>query len=242
MHKFFLFFLPLLFPLAAFAQNERSVEVTGIATRKILADRYTLHVEVIAGEPCAIPAGKNYQKYVQECKETNKQLMASRENILKGIIDSYGPLITLTDRTEVEYRNSLEFDLLFTKISDINDFKKKLEEYKKAFKTGELKAYYSKMNSDLYQEVKMESLLDAKKKAETMASTLNVALGQVLNIYESKPGNMGGWMDFIGAMMVTEGGGRKARPESLFFGLSEIPDEDGYLVCTATSYVRFALK
>lgn len=243
MFKYLVFGICFLLPLFSLAQNERSVEVTGIATRRLLADRITLNVTVIPGEECVIPSGKNYQKYVKECKESNKQLVASRENILKGILESYGNSIQIIERTEIDYRNSLEYDLMFGKMTDVQDFKKKLEEYKNAFKVGELKAFYTKMDMDIYHQVRLESLQDAKKKAESMAQALGESLGKVLNIYESKPGNMGGWMDFIGAMMMTEGGGsRKTKGESYYFGLTENPDEEGYIICTASSFVRFALK
>lgn len=158
-------------------------------------------------------------------------------------MESYGNSIEIIQRSEVNYTNSLEYNLKFTKISDLHDFRRKLEEYKTAFKMEEPKAYYTRMTPEIFHQVRLESLLDARTKAESMAKALNESVGAVLNIYETKPGNMGGWMDFITTMMYSEGlRGAKSNPEAFLYGLSDIPDEEGYITCTSSSFVRFALK
>lgn len=245
MLKRLIIFFIMMVPFVSWTQIDRSVEVTGIATRKILADRITIMVTVEQGEECIIPSGKNYEKFVKECKAVNTQLVASRENILKGIIESYGSAIIITKHKGGMFRanSSVDYYLEFRSMSDLKDFLKKLDEYKTAFTLDEPSAYYTKMTREIYHQVRLESLIDARNKAQSMAEALHETLGQVLNIYESKPGNMGGWMDFVSAMVTTEGRQiTKGGLESLYYGLSEVPDDEGYIICTASSFVRFSLK
>lgn len=225
------------------AQSElRTVEVTGKAQRKFLADFVSTTINILPGEQCAIPTGKNYQKYIKECKENNKQLVASRENIFKGILDSYNGRIKLGDKDETEYTGSMSYTITSTNYADLADLVEKLKDFKGAFTSGVIYGEYSKMTEAIADEVQLESLLDARKKAEAMAKTLGASVDKVMNIYEEKPSSSG-MSDFYSQIMAMEAAKEVRRNGfNTSPGFSPYPDSEGYLYYSATSYVRFSIK
>jgi hypothetical protein len=244
----------LLLSVFTLAQNtDRTVEVTGNASKKFLADKFELVVSVKSGTACEIPSGKNYQKYINECKENNKRLVASREDILKGIIKSFGTKIKYDEDAFIkpnmfgataeiasedysEYNNKSVL-LEFTQNEDLHEFMKAIKDYKDAFIQNSLTATCSKVTPADLESLKLESLKDAKRKAEVMAKTLNAELGLVKNIYEEKPMDANGpWSEYTKILARTYASATLSDPSS------NVPDDNGYLTFFESSFVRFFLK
>jgi hypothetical protein len=238
----------LFYATSAIAQQDkaiRTVEATGIAIMHVKADQLFIEVGVNAGEACEIPRGKNYAKYIKECSENNKKLMATRENIMMGLIASYQDRVKLVEQKESKYQYEgagSSFSLLFTSFEAYQDFKANVKEYKDAFTLGEVTAMYSKWNDSLRQSLFLQSLTNARQRADAMATTLGASIDKVYNIYEANNNDqMSGYMKQVMNMYGTNNAwSRKLGADAGMFNLQ--PDDQGYIDLSETSYVRFLLK
>lgn len=239
-------FIMLLFVThSTFAQTEtRTVEVSGLATKKFPADIIYYEVTVSQGEPCEIAHGKNYTKYVKECQESNKKMMATRENLLKGIIESFGTRIKQEIKSESKYSEyvaSLSYSLIFGSKADLIDFELKLADYKDAFSGSVKYAAYSKMDETLHRSLVIESLTDARKRADEMAKALDATVDKVIAIYEEKPtgSSMSSYFEEVMKLSMYKELYQNQGGESKY---ATIMDEEGNVSYSGSSFVKFSLK
>lgn len=261
-----LFFLFLFFSsLQGISQvNDRTVEVTGHASKKFLADLYYITVTVKGNGQCEIPSGKHYQKYIKECKENNKKVVASRVDILNGIVNYFGTRVKKKDLSsssseEVitdfsgdmaataaapvseEYLLSKSYLLEFSTYADALELINILKDYKGMLDPGVLTASCTKLTPNDMENIKLESLKDARRKAEAMALTLQVELGDVKNIYEEKPVD-NSWLQYLGGSSSVQDITPDYMPSSWRYrNEGSIPDDEGKLTFSQTSFVRFYL-
>jgi hypothetical protein len=174
---------------STYAQSEpRTIEVLGATNRVFQADLILYNVTVVQGTSCEIPpSGKNYEKLVKECEKENEKLMASRENILAAIVASFGIRLKVDEFIAAQKYSGSISTLIFTNIADLRAFESKINDVTGAYTGYVIQASYSKADDTLYETLKVEALLSARKKAEKFAIALGATIDKVLNIYEDKP-------------------------------------------------------
>ncbi|MBK7762003.1 MAG: SIMPL domain-containing protein [Bacteroidetes bacterium] len=237
-------FIVLITTISAIAQTEtRTVEVSGLATKKFPADVIYYEVNVSQGEPCEIAHGKNYTKYIKECQENNKKLSATRENVLKGIIESFGTRIKQDKKSESKYSEyvaSLSYQLIFSNQADLLDFEMKLADYKDAFSGSVKYAAYSKMDEAMQRNLVIESLTDARKRADEMAKALGATVDKVIGIYEEKPSgsSMNSYLEEVMKVSMYKEL-YQIQGESKY---ATMMDAEGNVSYSGSSFVKFSLK
>lgn len=265
--RFIFYVLIFFFALESNGQStERTVEVSGHASKKFLADKYYMMVTVKGSGQCEIPPGKHYQKYIKECRENNKKVLASREDILKGILTYFDTRIKKIETNDQEVWPEAiatepaavpaDYDvssfltknylLEFGVYADVIEFLTILKDYKGMIDGGKLSALCTKLKPADFDEIKLASLKDAQQKAEQMAKTLNAQLGPVKNIYEEKPEDANSLSNYFKGMSGIDSYSPDYLPNSItsrsLYNDWDLPDDQGYLTFSKSTFVRFLLK
>ncbi|MFM2385522.1 MAG: hypothetical protein RL660_279 [Bacteroidota bacterium] len=226
--------------------SDRTVETSGRASTMMQADQIFLAIGVQSGESCVIPSGRHYQKYIKECTENNKKLVATRENIMAGLVAAYAGKVRLLEHiesgSEYESYGTNTYVLYFTNYADYKSFMDDVKEYKDAFKARNTIIGCSKYNDAEAHKLKLEALKDARKKADDMCSVLGVSIDKVLTIYETN--QWGAMTDFSAQIARAYGGsGEKGLDEyGIIIKNIGICDEQGQMEFSETCYLRFLIK
>lgn len=246
--------LLILFSLEGKAQKQdRTIEVTGYASKKFLADKFYVVVGLYSDASLEIPNGVPYYKYVRGTSWSNKKMYASTIDIFDGIIAYLSGRVSVMSYKDY-YKETGDFGfvtkdrvgqyLTFDNNVAVQEFLSLVKDYKGDIDTRIL-AICSGVTQRDYNQIREEAIHEAGTIAEQMTQKLKTELGPVMNIYDERPDAVEMIEREKGKLFI-----------NLFFprffsdwylrshknpNVSE-PDSHGNITITRSVYIRFNLK